>query len=178
MEKERVCHPPSFVHLEIIHLLGNMLGLWILGERLEKIWGSYAFFAFYLLCGIAGNIAVLAEAPFTIAYGASIAVFGIGGAVLITYSDRFRELSRTAKCALALMAVLFAGVVWRELSAGPLAPHTTGLLIGMAVAIAFTYVSKTIRSRSATLVIVSALMLVAALVVRHHYWQLVGSVHG
>jgi membrane associated rhomboid family serine protease len=45
-----------FMHGSIFHLLFNMLGLWMFGGVLERLWGSQRFLLFYLLCGIGAGI--------------------------------------------------------------------------------------------------------------------------
>ncbi len=46
-----------FMHGSFFHLLFNMLGLWMFGNILEKVWGSKRFLTFFLICGIAAGIA-------------------------------------------------------------------------------------------------------------------------
>ena len=36
----------------ILHILFNMLGLWMFGSELEQIWGSRQFTKFFFVCGI------------------------------------------------------------------------------------------------------------------------------
>lgn len=45
-----------FMHGSIPHLLFNMLGLWMFGGALERIWGGQRFLLFYLLCGIGAGL--------------------------------------------------------------------------------------------------------------------------
>jgi membrane associated rhomboid family serine protease len=48
-----------FLHAGWMHIIGNMLFLWVLGDNIEDAFGSVRFFFFYLLCGAAGGIAAL-----------------------------------------------------------------------------------------------------------------------
>jgi membrane associated rhomboid family serine protease len=41
-----------FVHGSLMHLVFNMLGLWMFGRVLEQVWGTVRFVFFYLACGI------------------------------------------------------------------------------------------------------------------------------
>jgi membrane associated rhomboid family serine protease len=76
-----------FLHGGWMHLLGNMLFLWIYGDNVEDALGHVRFLVFYLLCGIA---AVFAQAlsnpgsPYPI-IGASGAISGVLGAYLILF---------------------------------------------------------------------------------------------
>ncbi|MEI2749266.1 MAG: rhomboid family intramembrane serine protease [Ferruginibacter sp.] len=42
-----------FMHGSFMHLLFNMLGLWMFGSMIERIWGPKRFLTFYLICGLA-----------------------------------------------------------------------------------------------------------------------------
>ena len=41
----------QFLHANVIHILFNMLGLYFLGNYLERSWGPKRFMRFYLICG-------------------------------------------------------------------------------------------------------------------------------
>lgn len=45
-----------FMHGSFFHLLFNMLGLWMFGNVLEKVWGSKRFLLFFLICGFVAGI--------------------------------------------------------------------------------------------------------------------------
>jgi membrane associated rhomboid family serine protease len=45
-----------FMHGSFGHLLGNMLGVYFFGTKLEMVWGPKRFLTFYLICGIGANI--------------------------------------------------------------------------------------------------------------------------
>jgi membrane associated rhomboid family serine protease len=46
-----------FMHGGWLHLLGNMLYLWIFGDNVEDSFGHGKFLVFYLLCGLAATFA-------------------------------------------------------------------------------------------------------------------------
>lgn len=67
-----------FVHTGFWHLALNMYALWLLGPRIEAIWGSREFVRFYVFCGLGGWFAHLAFVPGdAVLVGASSAVFGV-----------------------------------------------------------------------------------------------------
>jgi len=76
-----------FLHGGWLHLIGNMLYLWIFGNNVEDSMGHWRFLLFYLLTGIvAASAHVLMEPTSTVpTIGASGAVSGILGAYLILY---------------------------------------------------------------------------------------------
>lgn len=73
-------HSPTFIP----HLVVNMLSLWFLGPTLEQVMGRWRFIALYVVSGFAGSVGVmLLASPTTAVLGASGAIFGIAGALLI-----------------------------------------------------------------------------------------------
>lgn len=71
-----------FVHRDLWHILGNMFTLYFLGEFLISLVGERKFLIVYFLGGLAGNLVYIAlGAPFSIAIGASGAIFAVGGAL-------------------------------------------------------------------------------------------------
>jgi membrane associated rhomboid family serine protease len=76
-----------FLHGGWMHLIGNMLYLWIFGNNVEDAMGRIRFILFYLLCG---SCAVLANAipdtsSVTPMIGASGAISGVLGAYLLLF---------------------------------------------------------------------------------------------
>ena len=91
---ELVLVPPTlttitsmFMHGGWMHLIGNMLYLWIFGDNVEDSMGHVRFLVFYLLCGLAAVFAqALPEPSSTIPMvGASGAISGVLGAYLLLY---------------------------------------------------------------------------------------------
>jgi membrane associated rhomboid family serine protease len=76
-----------FLHGGLMHLLGNMLYLWIFGNNIEEAMGRMRFLAFYLITGIAASYTHALSNPHSIvpSIGASGAVSGILGAYLLLY---------------------------------------------------------------------------------------------
>jgi membrane associated rhomboid family serine protease len=76
-----------FMHAGWLHLLGNMLYLWIFGDNVEDRLGHGLFLLFYLLCGIG---ATFAQLMFSLGsnvpnLGASGAIAGVLGAYLVMF---------------------------------------------------------------------------------------------
>ncbi len=84
-----------FLHGSLLHLVGNMLPLWVFGRRVEDACGPWRFLGFYLLAGTSAHIfftLVLYDSP-TPGVGASGAIFGLMGAYLLLYpGGRIRTL--------------------------------------------------------------------------------------
>ncbi len=76
-----------FLHGSPMHLIGNMLYLWIVGDNVEEVLGSIRYLIVYLACGLVGSLAQIAVAPDSIipTLGASGAIAGIMGAYVIWF---------------------------------------------------------------------------------------------
>jgi len=76
-----------FLHGGWLHLIGNMLYLWIFGNNIEDSMGHLRFIVFYLLAGLAAAAAHLAFNPTSTVptIGASGAVSGVLGAYLVLF---------------------------------------------------------------------------------------------
>ena len=77
----------AFVHGGWLHLIGNMLFLWVFGDNIEDAMGHWRFAAFYLLCASAAALAHVLSAPESTdtLVGASGAIAGVLGAYLILH---------------------------------------------------------------------------------------------
>jgi membrane associated rhomboid family serine protease len=76
-----------FLHGGWMHLIGNMLYLWIFGNNIEDAMGHVRFIVFYLLCGVAAGMTHAAMDPGSTIpmIGASGAISGVLGAYLLLY---------------------------------------------------------------------------------------------
>jgi membrane associated rhomboid family serine protease len=72
-----------------MHILFNMLGLWMFGSDLEQLWGTKRFVRFFFICGIgAGILFTLLSRGDTPTIGASGAVYGVLLAFGVLFPDR------------------------------------------------------------------------------------------
>jgi membrane associated rhomboid family serine protease len=137
-----------FFHGDALHLIGNMLFLWVFGDNVEDALGHARYLAFYVLCGIAGGLAHAISLPASDAplIGASAAVAGVVTAYLLLYPRvlvwvlvlRFIPVHISAAWALgAWIAMQFAMVIAQFLfpgsQIGPVAwwSHIGGILTGV-----------------------------------------------
>jgi membrane associated rhomboid family serine protease len=65
-----------FLHVNLIHLVGNLVYLWIFGNNIEDRLGRPGFIAFYLLGGVAAAAAQIAIDP-----GSTVPMVGASGAI-------------------------------------------------------------------------------------------------
>ena len=83
-----------FMHGSLMHLLGNMLFLWIFGDNVEDDLAHGRYTIFYLLTGVIASLAhvvstfVLGDNPFIPSLGASGAISGVMGGYLVLHPHR------------------------------------------------------------------------------------------
>jgi rhomboid family protein len=87
-----------FMHAGPAHILFNMLGIWMFGVELERLWGTKFFVRYYAVTGVGAAITTILVAllPFeitrntynTVTVGASGALFGILLAFAMYYPER------------------------------------------------------------------------------------------
>jgi membrane associated rhomboid family serine protease len=76
-----------FVHAGFMHVLGNMLFLWVFADNVEDRIGHVKFLLFYLVSGIAGSLLHSLTSPGSLIpmVGASGAISGVLGAYILFY---------------------------------------------------------------------------------------------
>jgi membrane associated rhomboid family serine protease len=83
-----------FMHGGWMHLLGNMLFLWIFGDNLENRMGRFRYLIFYLLTGLVASLAhvistfTFGDNPYIPSLGASGAISGVLGGYLLLFPKR------------------------------------------------------------------------------------------
>ncbi|WP_308016338.1 rhomboid family intramembrane serine protease [Cellulosimicrobium marinum] len=161
----------AFLHsTSPVHILFNMYALWITGPFLEQMLGRWRFGALYVLSALGGSVGylVLAGGPLQEAWyqpvvGASGAVFGLFGAILLV----LRRTGRNAMQIVVLIGINFAiglffpGIAWEA--------HLGGLVVGAVLGAAYAYApraQRTLVSVGATTVVAVALVVTAWLTYR------------
>ncbi len=111
-----------FVHVGILHLATNMWCLWNLGLLAEPLMGSFGLFAAYILTGAAGNLLstfynwvrpihdASGAAYFQAGAGASGAVFGIAGALIVLLKSRMLPVPPQEVRKLRKSVIYFAAI--------------------------------------------------------------------
>ena len=88
-----------FLHASFFHIAVNMYSLYFVGSIMEQVIGRWRFLLLYLASGLAGSAGALILSPLSLTVGASGAIFGILGALLIIeyqQTDRDRRPGRHA----------------------------------------------------------------------------------
>ena len=121
-----------FIHSGLWHIIANMLALHFFGSYLSRLIGESKLLITYFCGGIAGNILLLRLAPpYSIAIGASGAVFALGG-VLTVMRPKLRVFIFPIPVPLPLWSAViggflilsfFPGIAWQA--------HLGGLVVGL-----------------------------------------------
>jgi membrane associated rhomboid family serine protease len=135
-----------FFHGDLMHLLGNMLFLWVFGDNVEDAVGHVKYLIFYIVCGVVAalvHVAVLNESPRPL-IGASGAVAGVIAAYLMLHPRvrvwvlalQFLPLQISAAIALGLWVAIQVVMVLAP-QTGPVAwwSHIGGLAAGAVLII-------------------------------------------
>jgi membrane associated rhomboid family serine protease len=146
----------GFLHVGPIHLVFNMVALWVIGRELEPVFGRVRFLALYLvgLLGGSATVFLFGQVGAEVA-GASGAVFGLMGALAVV----LRRMRLSARPALALIAVnLVLSFVVPNIS---ILGHLGGLVAGAVASAALVYAPA--RHRNAWQAAAIAVLVVALL---------------
>ena len=142
--RERVLHgewwrvlSATVLHGSVEHLVSNAMSLYILGMASEHAYGTRAMLLVYIASGIAGSLLSVAASPGP-SVGASGAIFGLMGAVMVLFWKHHEELLVRDKRIGIVIAVwaLFTVVTGLMTPMIDNAAHIGGLLGGMAVSLA------------------------------------------
>lgn len=120
----------AFTHESVMHIGFNMVALWVLAPQLERILGVGRFLALYLVSALAGSVSVYwLTDPWTPTLGASGAIFGLMGALLVVAWRNRRDVSNIVMWLGINVAFTFlggAGISWQG--------HLGGLAGGVVIA--------------------------------------------
>lgn len=137
----------TFVHVGLLHIATNMWCLWNLGLLGEPLLGPFGLTAVYLLTGVAGNLLSLAvNVAFhnnAVGAGASGAVFGIAGILIVLLSNRklpipWSELKRLRKSVIwfaAINLLIGGGTLFLPVIRIDNFAHLGGFLSGLALGV-------------------------------------------
>lgn len=153
-----------FLHGSWMHLLGNMLYLWIVGDNVEEVLGGVRYLIVYLACGLVGSLAQVAVNPESVTptLGASGAIAGVMGAYVVWFPhNQIRVLLFRFITVLPAMIVIGGWIalqIW--LGAGSIAPgrgdsggvaylaHVGGVITGIFAAFLFYSDAAYVKQRN------------------------------
>jgi len=128
---------PIFIHIGMLHLFFNSYALWIVGPQVEKLYGAARFVILYVLTGVAGVYASYFYHPQSESAGASGAIFGLFG-VLLVFGVRYRNsippFFKRAVGTGVLPVIVINLIIGFTIPAIDNSAHLGGLLAGAALA--------------------------------------------
>lgn len=127
----------AFLHLNLAHLVVNMVTLVVIGPELEAAFGRVRFVAVYLLSAVGGSVAATLWDPRP-GVGASTAVYGVLGALLAVAWRRRLGVERI------LLTIVFGALIGLVVPVGHIA-HAGGLATGLALGLVFEWPAATRR---------------------------------
>lgn len=146
----------GFLHDGIFHILVNMLSLYFVGAALEPAIGRVNFIAVYFTSLLVGSFGALLFASQTQVVGASTAIFGIFGALIIVARARGISIWQSG-LGFWLVLNLVLSVTFTGISLGG---HLGGLVAGLICGWLITEVGE--RRRMSALVPVGCVVIAAA----------------
>ncbi|HUJ55363.1 MAG TPA: rhomboid family intramembrane serine protease [Gaiellaceae bacterium] len=158
-----------FLHANVLHIGFNMLALYLIGTPVEQYLGRARYIGLYFVSGLAGSAGALLQTP-GITVGASGAIFGILGAMLILEWQITGRLAGQAMTWIVINLAIsfgFAGISWGG--------HIGGLIGGILVTLAYAH-WRGGRAQYGQLGLggVLGLVIVAAASVAIAYWRVRG----
>jgi len=117
-----------FTHQQFLHVALNMFSLWMIGPLVEAGLGRVRYLITYLLCGLAGSALVYwAASAYTPTLGASGAIFGLLGALIVLFLRRGLQIQQLVIVAVLNFALTFSNsaISWQA--------HVGGFVAGLAI---------------------------------------------
>jgi membrane associated rhomboid family serine protease len=134
----------AFLHASVLHLATNMITLYIVGAPLERVLRPVRYLIVYFLSALGGSLfSVWLSPEFSIGVGASGAIFGLFGALLVLRRQVGAEAGALAVLIGLNLVISFTlpNISWQA--------HIGGLVTGTLVALALRGVDR-ISRRPAT----------------------------
>jgi membrane associated rhomboid family serine protease len=159
----------AFLHGSFLHIGFNMFVLFALGPTLERVLGHGRYLALYLLAALGGSVASYVFSDIrTVSVGASGAIFGLMGALLVA-GRRLKSDMRQVAILLAINVVigfLAPGIDWRA--------HLGGLVVGAVVAAVLVWTPPALRAVQGLWQVLglAAVVAVLALLTMVRTWQI------
>ncbi|WP_419922434.1 rhomboid family intramembrane serine protease [Candidatus Poriferisodalis sp.] len=123
----------TFLHIDLRHLLFNMLVLYLLGRRLEGVTGRALLVGIYAVSLVGGSAGALLLRPDVAAVGASGAVYGLMGAAYLVELLRGGNPWRDGLGSLILINVALSFLIPNISIGGHLGGLVAGALCGVAI---------------------------------------------
>jgi rhomboid family protein len=147
-----------FMHAGWVHLLGNMLYLYVFGDNVEDVFGHVSYMVFYVFCGLVAAFAYIISVLGTLdlysgVLGASGAISGVLGAYVVLF-PKAKVLTLVTYLLIPIPAIIFIGfwfvLQWFSMYLEPSGgvaylAHVGGFIAGVLLASTFGLARKKAR---------------------------------
>jgi membrane associated rhomboid family serine protease len=123
----------GFLHASLIHIALNMLSLWFVGRVLEPAINRTNFLAVYFAALLAGSFGSLLFEPQVPSLGASTAIFGIFGALIVVAYRRGIPIWQSGLAPILLLNLFFTFTAANISVGGHLGGLVAGVIGGFAI---------------------------------------------
>jgi membrane associated rhomboid family serine protease len=134
----------GFLHAGVAHIALNMIALYFLGMLTERFIGWWRFGLLYLVSLVAGSLGSLIVSPNAIGVGASGAIFGLFGVLIVAARANRIDVLRSGIVTWLVLDLVFTFAV-PGISIGA---HIGGLIGGAVAGILMLEVPRRLRSAS------------------------------
>lgn len=124
----------AFLHGGIMHLAFNMYALKIIGSEVEYVFGRKKYLIIYLMAALGGSIFSYIFSPYSISVGASGAIFGLLGAMLI-FGIKHRDKIGKSYMMNIVQVIIINIIIGVSLSNIDNFAHLGGLIVGGVTAL-------------------------------------------
>lgn len=175
-----------FLHVGIIHLAVNCWALYLWGVYAEFYYGRRYYLALYLSAGLMGSVlsvihnlinATHNNASFIVSAGASGAIMGLGGALIVAAwrpkTDLHPEQTLKLKPLLVIMAINFT--LGFSVPGIDNAAHIGGIITGALLALVFSLTEKSSDAKRKTLRSITFIVLAMCGVFLFHQLEIIGA---
>ena len=154
-----------FLHANFLHIAMNMYSLYYVGTILEQVIGRWRFLLLYLVSGLAGSAGALIWSPNQPTVGASGAIFGVLGALLVL--ERKRHIATGGQVAgLIVLNLVITFVFSTYISVGG---HVGGLIGGIVMMLLLlTFRRSTVYTLASAAAVSAVAIVLAYLKVRNY----------
>lgn len=153
----------GFMHAGIFHLAMNMFLLWLLAQELEPALGGWRFGLLYGVSLLGGSLGAVALHPEALTVGASGAIFGLMGALVVLQLRAHQNPWRSGIAGLVILNVAFTFLIPGISIGGHLGGLVAGAIGGLLVT-PRTWPQTTAAVRDGFLVVTGVLLALGAVV--------------
>ncbi|MGL5084376.1 MAG: rhomboid family intramembrane serine protease, partial [Clostridium sp.] len=135
----------AFLHGGIVHIAFNMMALNSIGPQVEQIYGWKKYLGIYILSALGGTMLSYLLSPESVSVGASGAIFGLLGAMLV-FAIKNKNIIGKSFMMNIIQVIVLNVMIGLSVANIDNYGHLGGLILGVITAIVFDYMNKNNKS--------------------------------